>query len=136
MPAVSRVESSMVIVGRRSGAQPGDPGSRAESALAALGRCVRLGVVGGGGAALIGPVHRVAVRLDDLLEIPAGVHSYDPSHSLAEAARLGIPRGYAEVAAMLAGEAERADGIDAVAIMAPNDTHGSVALAASPPAAT
>jgi len=32
-----------------------------------LGRRVRLGLVGGGGASLIGPVHRVAARFDDCL---------------------------------------------------------------------
>ena len=32
-------------------------------------------------------------------------------------------RGYADVATMLAAEAQRADGVEAVAIMTPNDTH-------------
>ncbi len=39
--------------------------------LRTLGRRLRLGVIGGGGAALIGPVHRVAARLDDHIEIVA-----------------------------------------------------------------
>jgi predicted dehydrogenase len=88
-----------------------------------LGRRLRLGLVGGAGGALIGPVHRLAARLDDCFELTAGVLSSDPARSKAEAARLNIARGYADMAAMIAGEAARADGIDAVAIMTPNDSH-------------
>ena len=99
-------------------------------ALSKLGRRIRLGVFGGGGHALIGPVHRVAARFDECFEIVAGVLSSDREKSLAEALRLGIPRGYANIPAMIAGEAARPDGIDAVAIMTPNDSHYEAAAAA------
>lgn len=99
-------------------------------ALEKLGRRLRLGLVGGGGAALIGPVHRIAARLDDCFELVAGVLSSNREKALAEAARLGLPRGYADVPAMLAAEAARPDGIDAVAIMTPNDDHHASAAAA------
>lgn len=89
-----------------------------------IGRRVRLGVIGGGPGSLIGPVHRIAARLDDCFDIVAGVFSSDPQKSLAGAAALGIPRAYPDVAAMLNAEAARPDGIDAVAIMTPNDSHG------------
>ena len=92
-----------------------------------LGRRIRLGVVGGGGAALIGPVHRAAARLDDLIEITAGVLSSNAERSVAEARRLMIPRGYADLGAMLAGEGEK---LDAVAVMTPNDSHGPLSLQA------
>ncbi|TCR63922.1 Gfo/Idh/MocA family oxidoreductase [Bosea sp. BK604] len=98
-----------------------------------LGRRVRLGLVGGGGASLIGPVHRVAARFDDCFEIVAGMLSSKPEKALAEAQALGLPRGYADMATMLAEEAKRPDGIDAVAIMTPNDSHehhAEMALAA------
>ena len=36
--------------------------------IAALGRRLRLGVVGGGPGSFIGPVHRAAARLDDRYE--------------------------------------------------------------------
>jgi predicted dehydrogenase len=98
--------------------------------MLALGRRVRLGVIGGGGSALIGPVHRTAARLDDGIEIVAGVLSSDAEKSVAEAAALGIPRGYGSVPAMLSAEALRPDGIDAVAIMTPNDTHHGFAVQA------
>lgn len=88
-----------------------------------LGRRVRLAVVGGGGNALIGPVHRIAARLDDRFEICAGVLSSDPARSVADATALHIPRGYADMATMIAAEAGRPDSIEAVAIMTPNDSH-------------
>ena len=100
------------------------------SAMRALGRRVRLGVIGGGGAALIGPVHRTAARLDDGIEILAGVLSSDAGKSVAEAAALGISRGYGSVPDMLSAEAGLADGIDAVAIMTPNDSHYAFAVQA------
>lgn len=91
---------------------------------------LRLGLVGGATGALIGPVHRLAARMDDRFELLAGVFSRDPARSVAEAAAIGIPRGYADVAAMLAAEAARPDGIQAVAIMTPNDSHAAIAEAA------
>ncbi len=90
-------------------------------------RRIRLGVVGGGGGALIGPVHRIAARLDDRFELVAGVLSSRPERSLAEAASIGLPRGYPDVPAMIAAEAARPDGMDAVAIMTPNDSHARFA---------
>lgn len=99
-------------------------------ALAKLGRRVRLGLIGGGGGALIGPVHRVAARLDECFDIVAGALSSNKEKALAEAARLGVSRGYESVAAMVAGEAARPDGIDAVAIMTPNDSHHDYAALA------
>src|SRR4051794_40352217 len=95
-----------------------------------FGRRVRLALVGGGGNALIGPVHRIAARLDDRFEICAGVLSSDPDRSVAEAARLHIPRGYPDLASLIAAEARRTDGIDAVAIMTPNDAHYAAAAMA------
>ena len=88
-----------------------------------LGRRLRLALVGGGGGALIGPVHRMAARLDDQIEIVAGVMSSDPDRSMAQAAALGIPRAYPDVATMIAAEGARSDGADAVSISTPNDTH-------------
>jgi predicted dehydrogenase len=99
-------------------------------ALAKLGRRLRLGLIGGGGGALIGPVHRLAARFDACFDVVAGVLSSKPDKALAEAARLGVPRGYASVPAMLAAEAARTDGIDAVAIMTPNDSHHEFAVQA------
>ena len=89
-------------------------------------RRIRLGLVGGAGGALIGPVHRIAARLDDRFALVAGVLSSRPERSLAEAEALGL-RGYPDVPAMLAGEAARPDGIEAVAIATPNSSHAHLA---------
>lgn len=98
--------------------------------VATLGRRVRLGVVGGGGIALIGPVHRAAARLDDLFEIVAGVLASDPERSLAQGRALGIARAYPDLGALLEGERARPDGIDALAVCTPNDSHVPIALRA------
>ncbi len=98
--------------------------------LSLLGRRVRLGLVGGGSGAFVGPIHRLAARLDDCFEIAAGVLSSDAERALAAAAALAIPRAYPDIATMLAAEAARPDGIDAVAIMTPNDSHYRLAEAA------
>lgn len=95
-----------------------------------LGRRVRLGLIGGAQGALIGPVHRTAARLDDCFELCAGVFSSDSGRSLESARSFGIPRGYADVGTMIAEETSRPDGIDAVAIMTPNDSHFDYAVAA------
>ncbi len=97
------------------------------NAIEKLGRRIRLGVVGGGGAALIGPVHRAAARLDDMMEVTAGVLSSNAERSVADARRLMIPAGYPDLGAMLAGEGDR---LDAVAVMTPNDSHGPLSLQA------
>ncbi|MBS7706970.1 Gfo/Idh/MocA family protein [Chelatococcus asaccharovorans] len=97
------------------------------SVIELLGRRLRLGLIGGGGASLIGPVHRIAARLDDGFELVAGVLSSHPERALKEAEALGLSRGYSDVQTMLAAEAERPDGIDAVAIMTPNDSHQAYA---------
>lgn len=64
--------------------------------------------------------------MDDRFEIAAGVLSSRPADCLAHAAALGV-RGYGDVPSMLAGEAARPDGIEAVAIMTPNDSHAEFA---------
>lgn len=95
-----------------------------------LGRRVRLGLIGGAQGSLIGPVHRTAARLDDCFELCAGVFSSDPQRSLSSAQAFGIERGYADLDTMIKSEAARPDGIDAVAIMTPNDSHYEYAAAA------
>ena len=41
--------------------------------IALLGRRIRLAVIGGGPGSFIGPIHRMAARLDDRYDIVAGV---------------------------------------------------------------
>jgi len=95
------------------------------------GRRLRLGMVGGGRGAFIGAVHRIAARLDDQYELVAGALSADPVRALASAADLGLApqRAYTDFRAMAKAEAERADGIDVVAIVTPNHLHHPAARA-------
>jgi len=102
------------------------------SARAKLGRRLRLGVIGGGPGSFIGEVHRTAARLDDNFEVVASVLSSDPQRSRAAGQAIGIAadRAYDTAAAMFEGEARRADGMDVVAIMTPNDSHHALCCAA------
>jgi predicted dehydrogenase len=95
----------------------------------AAGRRIRLGMVGGGEGAFIGAVHRIAARLDDHYELVAGALSSEPGRALRSAAAIGLPRAYPDVATMAREEAARPDGIEAVAIVTPNDQHAPVAEA-------
>ncbi|MCW5635953.1 MAG: Gfo/Idh/MocA family oxidoreductase [Rubrivivax sp.] len=97
-----------------------------------FGRPLRLGLVGGGPDSWIGPMHRSAAELDGWFRATAGVFSSDAARSRAAGARLGFDaaRSYGTVAEMLEAERRREDGIDAVAIMSPNDTHYPFAKAA------
>jgi predicted dehydrogenase len=91
----------------------------------ARSRRLRLGMVGGGRGAFIGAVHRMAARLDDRWTLVAGALSSDPERARASGADLLLDpdRVYDDAAAMAAGEAQRADRIDAVAIVTPNFAH-------------
>lgn len=98
----------------------------------ALGRRLRLAVIGGGPGSFIGEVHRAAARLDDRYRIVAAALSSDAARGRAAALRIGVPadRAYGSGAELIDREAARADGADAVAIMTPNDTHREYAVAA------
>ena len=93
---------------------------------------IRLGMVGGGQGAFIGAVHRMAARLDGHYRLCAGALSSDPERALASGRELGLPdeRSYTSYGDMLAAEAAREDGVEAVAIVTPNHLHFPVAQAA------
>ncbi len=90
-----------------------------------LGRRLRLAVIGGGTGSFIGAMHRQSARRDDRYQIVTGIFSSDQAKSKKDASELGFEsdRMYPDVKALLDGEASRKDGIDAVAIMTPNDSH-------------
>jgi predicted dehydrogenase len=90
---------------------------------------IRLGMVGGGEGAFIGAVHRIAARLDDRYVLVAGALSATPDKALRSGAALGLDRVYADFEAMARAEQARSDGIEAVAIVTPNDQHAPVAEA-------
>ena len=90
---------------------------------------LRLGMVGGGHGAFIGAVHRMAARLDDEFELIAAALSADPARAIASGQALGLAaeRIYESYTQMLEREAARADKIDVVAIVTPNNLHFPVA---------
>lgn len=92
---------------------------------------IRLGMVGGGQGAFIGAVHRIAARLDNEFVLVAGALSSDPERARASAAELGLDpeRSYGSFAEMAKAEAKRPDGIEAVAIVTPNNVHFPAAKA-------
>jgi predicted dehydrogenase len=94
-------------------------------------RRLRLGMVGGGLGAFIGPVHRMAARLDDRYDFVAGALASDPRRARASGAALHLApdRIYDDFAAMAAAERARDDGIDLVAIVTPNHIHHAAATA-------
>ncbi|WP_260929600.1 Gfo/Idh/MocA family protein [Novosphingobium sp. 9] len=93
---------------------------------------LRMGLVGGGPGAFIGPVHRIAAELDGEIELVAGAFSSDPERSRQAGEIYGIApeRAYASYAEMFAAERQREDGIDFVTIATPNHTHLPIARAA------
>jgi predicted dehydrogenase len=97
-----------------------------------FGRPLRLAVIGGGPDSWIGSMHRSAAQMDGWFRVTAGVLSGDPERSRAAGLAIGLDaeRSYGSVHDLLAGESRRQDGVDAVAIMTPNDTHYEYAAAA------
>lgn len=97
-----------------------------------FGRPLRLGLVGGAGGTWIAQMHRTAAELDGWWRVVAGAFSSDSARSRATGTAMGIDpaRSYGDVDEMLRRERGRDDGIDAVAIVTPNDTHYRFSVAA------
>lgn len=94
-------------------------------------RRLRWGMVGGGAGSTIGDSHRRAARYDDRFELVAGVFATDADRSRAFAGGLGVAedRRYGTWDEMAEREAKRDDGIEAVTICTPNDSHHAIASA-------
>ncbi len=95
-------------------------------------RKLRMGLLGGGPGAFIGPVHRIAAELDGRIEMVAGAFSSSPEKSRAagDSFRIDPARAYASYQEMLKAEKQREDGIDFVVIATPNSLHLPMARAA------
>jgi predicted dehydrogenase len=93
--------------------------------IEAIGRRLRLAVIGGGPGSVIGEVHRIAARLDGYYDIVAATLSSDPERARRAGIAIGVPedRAYPSASALIKSEAERADRADVVAVMTPNDSH-------------
>jgi len=99
--------------------------------IALLNRRLRLAVIGGGPGSFIGAMHRQAARLDDRYELVAAALCSESQRSISAGRELGLSadRCYGSGLDLIAAEAQRADGADVVAIMTPNDSHFSLAMA-------
>ena len=88
-------------------------------------RRLRMGMVGGGPGAFIGPVHRMAAELDGGIELVAGAFSSTIERSQEAGRRYGLAedRVYASCEAMILAERSRRDPIDFVSIVTPNHLH-------------
>ena len=91
---------------------------------------VRLGMVGGGPGAMIGPTHRIAARMYEDYRLVAGAFSRVPERSRAMGDKLALSphRVYADYREMARAESAREDGIEAVAVITPNDSHAPVSM--------
>jgi predicted dehydrogenase len=94
-------------------------------------RRLRLGFVGGGRGSFIGEVHANGARLSNRFDIVAGALSSHPETARQSGADWLLPpdRVYTSYREMAEREASRTDGIKAVAITTPNDTHHPIAAA-------
>lgn len=98
----------------------------------AKNRPIRWAMVGGGRGSQIGSIHRSAALRDNTFELVAGAFDIDAARGRAFGVDLGLDpvRSYPDYASMFAAEAERPDGIEAVSIATPNNTHFAICKAA------
>lgn len=96
------------------------------------GHPIRWGMVGGGRGSQIGYVHRSAALRDSSFVLLAGAFDVDPERGRAFGIELGVApeQCYPDYRAMFEVEARRSDGIRAVSIATPNNTHFAICRAA------
>lgn len=97
-----------------------------------LNRSLRWAMVGGGGTSQIGYIHRSAALRDNTFTLVAGAFDIDAQRGKAFGSSLGVDesRCYPDYQTLFAEEAKRADGIEAVSIATPNNTHFEICRAA------
>lgn len=97
-----------------------------------LGRRLRLGVIGGGAGSFIGPVHRMAARLDGEYDIVASALSSNPERGRLGGLELGLDpdRCYGTWQDLIDAERSRSDPVDVLAVMTPNDSHFAICMKA------
>ena len=90
---------------------------------------LKYAMVGGAKASFIGPIHRMAIRMDDLADLVAGNFSRNARTNAASGAafRLDPTRVYPDWQRLIAAEKGR---IDFLVICTTNETHYAIAKAA------
>lgn len=93
---------------------------------------IRWAMVGGGRGSQIGYIHRAAALRDRTFDLVAGAFDLDPERGRTFGAELGLDpaRCYPDYRTMFAAEAARPDGIQAVSVATPNNTHYEISTAA------
>ena len=86
-------------------------------------------MVGGAEGSFIGPIHRIALRMDDLAELTAGCFSRNAKANAATGEACGVApeRVYADWQALIAAERGK---VDFIVICTTNETHYAIAKAA------
>lgn len=102
-----------------------------KSLIAAFGRRLRAGMVGGGIGSIIGETHLISLRADGFYDVVAGALSSRPevAHASAAMEMIAPDRSYADWREMAEKEAARPDRIDVVVITTPPQLHFPVAKA-------
>ena len=85
---------------------------------------LKYAMVGGAEGSFIGPIHRMAVRMDALADLVAGNFSRDAVRNAESAKALGVERAYDDWKRLIAEERGR---IDFLTITTTNETHYAVA---------
>ena len=100
--------------------------------LKPLDRTLRWGMVGGGDGSQIGYIHRSAALRDNTFTLLAGAFDIDAERGRQFGQRLGVDpdRCYADYQSLFRGESARPDGIQAVSVATPNNTHYAMCRAA------
>ena len=90
---------------------------------------LKYAMVGGGKGSFIGPIHRMALRMDDLADLVAGCFSRDARSNAAagEKFRIAPERVYADAASLIRAERGK---IDFLVVATTNETHHAIAKAA------
>ncbi|MBK8452198.1 MAG: Gfo/Idh/MocA family oxidoreductase [Thiofilum sp.] len=93
---------------------------------------IRLGMIGGGRGSEIGYAHRTSAERDGFFNLVAGAFDLDPERGQAFGTNLGLDpnRCYPNYLTLLAHEAQRPDGIQALIVATPNATHYAISKAA------
>ncbi len=101
--------------------------------MAALGRNLKWGLIGGGPGAFIGAVHRRAARMDGGIELVAGCFDIDPrkSKQMGREQNLDPKRVYTSYEQMIENELKLPPGerVDLVTVATPNNWHFPIASA-------
>jgi len=97
-----------------------------------LDRSLRWGMVGGGGTSQIGYIHGSSALRDGTFTLLAGALDIDAARGRTFGEKLGIvaERCYTDYQTMFTQESQREDGIEAVSIATPNNTHFAICKAA------